>query len=464
MTITDQPTDLTSLPTGEGIDAAIARGQRAYELDRKHVFHSWSAQAQINPMTVLAAQGSYVWDGDGNKLLDFSSQLVNTNIGHQHPKVVAAIAEQAAKLCTIAPQHVNDARSEAARLVAERTPGDLNRIFFTNGGADAVEHAVRMARLHTGRYKVLSRYRSYHGGTETAINLTGDPRRWPNDHGNAGIVHFNGPFLYRSTFHAETEEQESQRALEYLDRLIQMEGPSTIAAIILESVPGTAGIMVPPPGYMAGVRDICDRYGIVFIADEVMAGFGRTGTWFAIENFDVVPDLITFAKGVTSGYIPLGGVAINDAIYSTFADRAYPGGLTYSGHPLATACAVATINAMEDEDMVANAARIGEQVLGPGLRDLAARHRSVGEVRGLGVFWAIELVADQATREPLAPYGGSSPPMAAVLAACKSGGMLPFANFNRIHAVPPCNVTDDEVAEGLQILDAALTVADEYAV
>ncbi|MDW5614849.1 aspartate aminotransferase family protein [Mycolicibacterium sp. D5.8-2] len=464
MTITEQPTDSTALPTGEDIDAAIARGQRAYELDRKHVFHSWSAQAQINPMTVLAAQGSYVWDGEGNKLLDFSSQLVNTNIGHQHPKVVAAIAEQAATLCTIAPQHVNDARSEAARLVAERTPGDLNRVFFTNGGADAVEHAVRMARLHTGRYKVLSRYRSYHGGTETAINLTGDPRRWPNDHGNAGIVHFNGPFLYRSAFHADTEEQETQRALEHLDRLVQMEGPSTIAAIILESVPGTAGIMVPPPGYMAGVREICDRHGIVFIADEVMAGFGRTGTWFAIENFDVVPDLITFAKGITSGYVPLGGVAINHAIYSTFADRAYPGGLTYSGHPLASACAVATINAMEDEGMVANAARIGERVLGPGLRELAARHRSVGEVRGLGVFWAIELVANRETREPLAPYGGSSPAMAAVLAACKSGGLLPFANFNRIHAVPPCNVTDDEVAEGLRILDAALSVADEYVV
>ncbi|MGE4361912.1 MULTISPECIES: aspartate aminotransferase family protein [Mycolicibacterium] len=464
MTITEQPTDSTALPTGEDIDAAIARGKRAYELDRKHVFHSWSAQAQINPMTVLAAQGSYVWDGEGNKLLDFSSQLVNTNIGHQHPKVVAAIAEQAATLCTIAPQHVNDARSEAARLVAERTPGDLNRVFFTNGGADAVEHAVRMARLHTGRYKVLSRYRSYHGGTETAINLTGDPRRWPNDHGNAGIVHFNGPFLYRSAFHADTEEQETQRALEHLDRLVQMEGPSTIAAIILESVPGTAGIMVPPPGYMAGVREICDRHGIVFIADEVMAGFGRTGTWFAIENFDVVPDLITFAKGITSGYVPLGGVAINHAIYSTFADRAYPGGLTYSGHPLASACAVATINAMEDEGMVANAARIGERVLGPGLRELAARHRSVGEVRGLGVFWAIELVANRETREPLAPYGGSSPAMAAVLAACKSGGLLPFANFNRIHAVPPCNVTDDEVAEGLRILDAALSVADEYVV
>ncbi|KMO68221.1 aspartate aminotransferase family protein [Mycolicibacterium obuense] len=454
---------MSALPTGEDLDTAITRGQRAYDLDRQHVFHSWSAQAQITPMTVLAAQGSYVWDGEGNRLLDFSSQLVNTNIGHQHPKVVAAIADQAAKLCTIAPQHVNDARSEAARLVAERTPGDLNRIFFTNGGADAVEHAVRMARLHTGRYKVLSRYRSYHGGTETAINLTGDPRRWPNDHGNAGIVHFTGPFMYRSAFHAETEEQETQRALEHLDRLVQMEGPSTIAAIILESIPGTAGIMVPPPGYLAGVREICDRHGIVFIADEVMAGFGRTGRWFAIDNFDVVPDLITFAKGVTSGYVPLGGVAINDAIYSTFADRAYPGGLTYSGHPLATACAVATITAMEDEGMVGNAARIGADVLGPGLRELAARHRSVGEVRGLGVFWAIELVADQQTREPLAPYGGSSPAMNAVIAACKSGGLLPFANFNRIHAVPPCNVTDDEVAEGLRILDAALDVADEHA-
>ncbi len=450
------------LPSGQDIDAAIAEGRRAYELDRKHVFHSWSAQAQLKPMTIVAAQGSYVWDGDGNKLLDFSSQLVNTNIGHQHPKVVAAIAEQAAKLCTVAPQHVNAARSEAARLVAERTPGDLNHIFFTNAGADAVEHAVRMARLHTGRYKVLSRYRSYHGGTDTAINLTGDPRRWPNDYASSGVVHFNGPFLYRSSFHAETEEQESQRALEYLDRLIQMEGPDTFAAIILESVPGTAGIMVPPPGYLAGVREICDRYGMVFIADEVMAGFGRTGKWFAIDNFDVQPDLITFAKGVTSGYVPLGGVAISDAIYATFADRPYPGGLTYSGHPLATACAVATINAMEDEGMVANAARIGSDVLGPGLHELARKHPSVGEVRGLGVFWAIELVADRQTREPLAPYGGSSAALNAVVAACKSGGLLPFSNYNRIHAVPPCNVSDAEVADGLQILDAALTVADGY--
>jgi taurine---2-oxoglutarate transaminase len=452
----------TPLPGGRDLGAARAEGQHAYELDRRHVFHSWSAQAQLTPMTVLAAQGSYVWDGEGNRLLDFSSQMVNTNIGHQHPAVIAAIAEQAATLCTVAPAHVNPARSEAARLIAERTPGDLDRVFFTNAGADAVEHAVRMARLHTGRYKVLSRYRSYHGGTDTAINLTGDPRRWPNDYGNSGVVHFFGPFLYRSAFHAENDDQECQRALEHLESTVAMEGPATIAAIILESVPGTAGIMVPPPGYLAGVREICDRHGIVLIADEVMAGFGRTGRWFAIDHFDVVPDLLTFAKGVTSGYVPLGGVAISDAIAATFAERPYPGGLTYSGHPLATACAVATITAMEDEGMVPNAARIGEQVLGPGLRGLAERHPSVGEVRGLGVFWAVELVSDPATREPLAPYGGSSPAMNAVLAACRSGGLLPFANFNRIHVCPPCNVSDAEAAEGLAVLDAALSVADGY--
>ncbi|MDZ7882552.1 MAG: aspartate aminotransferase family protein [Mycobacterium sp.] len=451
--------DTATLPNGLSVEDARAESARTYELDRAHVFHSWSAQAQIKPMTIVASDGSYVWDGDGNKLLDFSGQLVFTNIGHQHPKVVAAIQAQAAKLCTVAPQHANDARSEAARLIAERTPGNLNKVFFTNGGADAVEHAVRMARLHTGRYKVLSRYRSYHGGTDTAINLTGDPRRYPNDYASSGVVHFNGPFLYRSSFHAENEQQESERALEYLDRLIQHEGASSFAAIILESVPGTAGIMVPPPGYMAGVREICDKYGIVMIADEVMAGFGRTGEWFAIQNFGVTPDLITFAKGVTSGYVPLGGVAISEEIAATFADRAYPGGLTYSGHPLACAAAVATINAMEDEGMVANAKRIGSDVLGPGLRELAGKHRCVGEVRGLGVFWAIELVADQQTREPLAPYGGSSPAMNAVIAACKSGGLLPFANFNRIHAVPACNITDDEVRAGLAILDTALGAA-----
>ncbi|WP_127356953.1 aspartate aminotransferase family protein [Actinacidiphila soli] len=435
--------------------------------DRAHVFHSWSAQAVIDPLAVAGAEGSYFWDYDGNRYLDFSSQLVNTNIGHQHPKVVAAIQEQAAKLCTIAPGFAVDIRSEAARLIAEHTPGDLNKIFFTNGGAEAVENAVRMARLHTGRHKVLSTYRSYHGATSAAINLTGDPRRWASDSGSAGVVHFWGPYLYRSAFHAETEEQERDRALAHLEQLIAFEGPQTIAAIILETVPGTAGIMIPPAGYLAGVREICDRYGIVFILDEVMAGFGRTGRWFAADHWGVTPDLMTFAKGVNSGYVPLGGVAISEEIAATFATRPYPGGLTYSGHPLACASAVATIKTMREEGIVENAAHIGEQVIGPALREIAERHPSVGEVRGLGVFWALDLVKNKETREPLVPYnaaGADNAPIAEFAAACKRGGLWPFVNMNRTHVVPPCTVTDAEAKEGLAALDEALSVADAHTV
>ena len=439
--------------------SALTDADRAYELDRAHVFHSWSAQAQLDPMVVTKAEGCYVWDRHGNRLLDFTSQLVFTNLGHQHPRIVRAIQEQAASLCTVAPAHVNGARSEAARLIASHTPGDLNRVFFTNGGADANEHAIRMARLHTGKHKVLSTYRSYHGGTHLAVNVTGDPRRWASDNGSNGTVHFFAPFLYRSAFSATTEAEECQRALAHLEQVISLEGPSTIAAIVLESIPGTAGIMIPPPGYLRGVRDLCDQHGIVLIADEVMAGFGRAGKWFAIEHADDVPDLLTFAKGVNSGYVPLGGVAISDAVYQTFADRAYPGGLTYSGHPLACAAAVATIQTMEDGNLVEHAAALGGDVLGPGLRELAAKHVWIGEVRGTGAFWAIELVSDRETREPLAPYGGSSPDMAAILTACTRRGLLPFANFNRIHVVPPLTITAEEAREGLDILDQALTEA-----
>lgn len=445
-------------------DAEIEAGRRAYELDRAHVFHSWSAQATLRPMTVLRAEGSHVWDGEGRKLLDFSSQLVNTNIGHQHPRVVAAIQEQAGKLCTIAPQHVNDARSEAARLIAELTPGDLNHVFFTNGGADAVEHAIRMARLHTGRKKVLAAYRSYHGGTQLAVNVTGDPRRVPNDYSDSGVVHFMPAYPYRSYFSATSEAEETERALRHLEDMIVLEGAQNIAALILETVPGTAGIYVPPAGYLEGVRELTRRHGIMYIADEVMAGFGRTGKWFAVEHFDVVPDLITFAKGVNSGYVPLGGVAISEAIHQTFAERAYPGGLTYSGHPLACAAAVATIGAMRDEGMVEHAAWLGENVIGPRLREIAAKHPSVGEVRGLGAFWAIELVKDRQTREPMAAYGGSSPEMNELVAALKSAGLLPFANFNRVHVVPPLNISEEDVRRGLDIIDAALEVVDAYAV
>ena len=435
-----------------GVNPNPDEGQRVFELDRAHVFHSWSAQGALAPMVFAGGSGSYVWDYSGKRYLDFSTQLVNVNIGHQHPKVVAAIVEQAQTLATIAPQHAVASRGEAAKRIVELAPANMNKVFFTNGGADGIENAVRMARLHTDRTKVLSFYRSYHGNTGAAINATGDPRRWPNEFAH-GHVHFFGPYLYRSHFNATTEEEETARALAHLRDVVTFEGPSTIAAILLESVVGTAGVLIPPPGYLEGVRALCDEFGIVFIADEVMAGFGRTGRWFAFEHFNVEPDLIVFAKGVNSGYVPLGGVVISDAIASTFNERVFPGGLTYSGHPLACASAVATIDAMREERMVENADFIGREVLGPGLRELANKHNLIGEVRGLGVFWALDLVKDRNTREPLAPYGGTSPAMAQLQAECKARGYLPFVNFNRLHVVPPCNVTADEVRAGLAILD-----------
>ncbi|WP_083987021.1 aspartate aminotransferase family protein [Frankia sp. EI5c] len=431
--------------------------QRTYDLDRRHVFHSWSAQARISPMVITHARGSWVWDDYDRPLLDFSSQLAFTNLGHQHPRVVTAIQRQAGTLCVVAPQHANAARAEAARLILAHLPGTFEKVFFTGGGADAVEHAIRMARLHTGRIKVLSAYRSYHGGTDLAINVSGDPRRWPNDHGAAGVVHFFGPFLYRSPFQAADETQERDRALAHLDQVITLEGAATIAAVVVESIPGTAGVIVPPAGYLRGVRELCDRHGIVLILDEVMAGFGRAGRWFAFELGDALPDLVTFAKGVTSGYVPLGGVAVSGPVLRAFDHRPYPGGLTYSGHPLACAAAVATIRTMEDEGTVASADRLGREVLGPGLRALADRHEIIGDVRGVGAFWAVELVADRATRTPIAPSGGTSERMARLTAACRAEGLLPFVAGNRIHIVPPLNISDDDARAGLAMLDRALT-------
>jgi taurine--2-oxoglutarate transaminase len=337
----------------------------------------------------------------------------------------------------------------------------MEKVFFTNGGADANENAIRMARLHTGRAKVLSFYRSYHGNTGAAITSTGDPRRWPNEFAT-GHVHFFGPYLYRTAFWAATEQEECQRALEHLEQVITFEGPSTIAAVLIETIVGTAGVLVPPPGYLAGVRALCDRYGIVYIADEVMCGFGRAGSWFAFEQHGVVPDLITFAKGSNSGYVPVGGVIISDEIAATFDQRVFPGGLTYSGHPLACASIVAAIDAMKDEGILDNAARIGSEVLGPGLRELAARHPVIGEVRGLAVFWALDLVSNRATRAMLAPYGGSSEAMTELMAQCRARGLMPFINYNRLHAVPPCTVSEAEAKEGLAILDEAFTVLDRY--
>ncbi len=446
--------------------AAETTHSQAYLDDRAHVFHSWSAQAALDPLVVVGAEGSRFWDDQGNRYLDFASQLVNANIGHQHPKLVAAIKEQADVLCTIAPFHANPARSEAARLISELAPGDLEMVFFTNGGAEATENAMRMARLHTGRNKVLTTYRSYHGGTAAAITMTGDPRRWASEPGTPGMVKFWGPYTYRSAFHSTNDAEECERALGHLADVLMVEGAQNVAAIVLETVVGTNGILVPPDGYLQGVRDLCDQHGIVMIADEVMAGFGRCGEWFAVDHWNVAPDLICFAKGVNSGYVPLGGVIISRRIADTFADRPYPGGLTYSGHPLACASAVASINIFKEEGIIEHARHLGTDVIGPALAEIAERHRSVGEVRGLGVFWAIELVKDRRTREPLVPYNAAGPaaaPMNELAAACKQRGLWPFTHFNRMHVVPPITTSDDEVREGLAIIDDALSVADAHA-
>lgn len=421
-----------------------------------HVFYSWSAQGQIAPMQVAGADGCWFWDGTGKRYLDLASQLIFTNLGHRHPRLVAAVRDQAERLCTVAPQFGNETRSELARLISERAPGDLDRVFFTNGGAEANEHAVRMARLHTGRSKVLSTYRSYHGATTGSITLTGDPRRWPNEPGMPNVVHFLGPYPYRSP---------DADPLAHLAEVLTLEGPHTVAAILLETIVGTNGVIIPPPGYLTGVRELCDRHGIVLICDEVMVGFGRVGEWFATDAFGVTPDLITFAKGVNSGYVPLGGVVISRRIADTFRDRPYPGGLTYSGHPLACAAGVASIRAIEEDGILARVRALGTDVVGPALTALADRHPSVGDVRGMGLFWAVELVRDRRTREMLVPYQATGPdaePMNRVVAAIKEHGVWPFAHMNRIHIAPPLVVTEEELKLGIDAIDEALAIADGY--
>lgn len=442
-------------------------GALVAEQDRAHVFHSWSAQAQISPLPIAGARGTRFWDYDGNTYLDFTSQLVNANIGYAHPKLVEAIGQAAKRMTTLSPAFADESRSRAATMIAERAPGDLNRVFFTTGGAEANEHAIRMARVHTGRNKILTTYRSYHGGTTAALTLTGEPRRWGAEAVAPvpGTVHFWGPYPYRSAFYAEGEQQECQRALQHLRDTVTVEGPGTVAAIMLETVVGTNGILVPPDGYLAGVRQICDEFGLVMICDEVMAGFGRCGQWFAVDRWDVVPDLLTFAKGVNSGYVPLGGVLLSERVAQTFDERPYPGGSTYSGHPLACASAVASMQIFEDEGVVEHARSLGTEVIGPRLHELAARHRSVGEVRGLGVFWAVELVRDRSTREPLVPFnasGSAAQPMNEVVGACKQRGLWPMVGMNRVHVVPPCVMSTEDAERGLSILDEALDSADTY--
>ncbi|MDZ5619567.1 aspartate aminotransferase family protein [Nocardioides sp. HM23] len=434
------------------------------ELDEL-VFHPWTIQGPRTVPTFVGGAGSYVVDANGRRYLDFSSQLAFTNLGHQHPRIVAAIKDQADRLCTLGPGYASDVRGEAARLIVEVAPEGLGRVLFTTGGTEAIEHAVRMARLHTGRPKVLAAYRSYHGSTATSIHLTGDPRRWATDTGTAGVVHFFGPFLYRSAFGASTPEEECERALAHLEQVILLEGAATIAALVLEPVSGSSGGVVPPAGYLRGVRELCSRHGIVFIADEVLVGFGRTGAWFAVEHDGVAPDLLVFAKGVNSGYLPLGGVLVGDAIYETFMQRPYPAGMTYSGHPLATASAVGAITAMRGEGTVASAARLGADTLGPGLAKIAENHPCVGDVRGIGGWWTLELVRDRQSREPLVPVGATgqaNAPMAAFSKSCLDRGLLQMVLSNRVHVAPPLNVSDADAATGLAILDEALAEVDTF--
>jgi taurine--2-oxoglutarate transaminase len=431
---------------------------------KQYVLHSWSVQDAVDPIPVAGGEGRYFWDYDGKRYLDFASQLVNVSIGHQHPKIVAAIKEQAEKLCTIGPPMATEARSTLARLLAEVTPGDLQMSFFTNGGAEANENAVKLARWYTGRHKIIARYRSYHGATAGAITLTGDPRRWPAEPGLPGVVRMLDPYTYRCPA-GHPDPCPVCTGAPHLDEILQYEGAHTVAAVILETIVGTNGIIVPPDGYLQAIREVCDRHGILLIADEVMAGFGRTGKWFGVDNWDVVPDILTVAKGINSGYVPLGAMIVRKPIADWVRDKYFAGGLTYSGHPLACASAVASIEAFKEEGIVANSAEMGG-VFAEKLRELQDRHPSIGDVRGLGCFWGIELVRNRETREPLVPFnatGEAFAPVARVAKAALERGLYLMTHWNVVIVAPPLTITPDEIDEGIGILDEALSIADEYA-
>ena len=441
------------------------RGRRSEfsEDDRNYVLHSWSIQSKISPLPVAGAEGRYFWDYEGKRYLDFASQLVNVSIGHQHPKLVQAIKDQADRLCTIGPPMANDKRSELARLIAEVTPGNLCRTFFTNGGAEANENALKLARWYTGRHKVIARYRSYHGATAGAITLTGDPRRWAAEPGLPGVVRMFDPYTYRCPA-GHPDPCPVCSGAPHLEEILEYEGPQTVAAVIMETVTGTNGVIVPPDGYLQSIREVCDRHGIVLIFDEVMAGFGRTGRWFACDNWDVVPDILTVAKGINSGYVPLGAMVINEPISEWAADKFFAGGLTYSGHPLACASGVASIEAFREEGIVENSAAMGD-VLAARLPKLAERHPSIGDVRGLGLFWGLELVKDRGTREMLVPFnasGDAAAPVVRLTKAAMERGLYLFVHWNVIMIAPPLTITREELDEGLAALDEVLAIADEY--
>lgn len=437
-------------------------------LSLEHSFWTWSAQSRVSPIPVKNAKGVYFWDVNGKRYLDFNSMVMCVNIGHGDERVINAIIDQVRELPFAGPPMATRPRAALGKLLSEVTPGDLNRFLFTLGGADANENAIKLARAYTGRHKILARYRSYHGATAGAMAATGDPRRleWePNL--MSGVVHFLDPYRYRSTFHRNnpdsSESEFAQDYLNHLEEIITYEGPHTIAAILLETVTGTNGVIIPPEGYLQGVREICDHHGILLIADEVMSGFGRTGSWFAVDHWGVIPDIMTMAKGLTSGYAPLGAVAMKPEIADSFKHRVYQSGLTYNAHPISLAAAIANIQVMRDDRLIEHAAEMSP-VLHRMLTDLGEQHPSVGEVRSIGLFGVIELVKNRETKEPLAPYNSSSPEMDSLRRYLLEHGVYCYTHWHTVLIIPPLIINEEQLAEGFAVLDKSLEISDAAAI
>jgi taurine--2-oxoglutarate transaminase len=423
-------------------------------LSREHTFFSWSIQGAVDPIAIDHAEGVYLYTPEGKRILDFNSQLMSVNIGHGDRRVIDAIAQQAAKLQYVQPAFVTEPRARLGAKLAEILPGDLDKVFFTLGGAEAIENAIKLARHYTGRYKVLARYRAYHGATMGAMTLTGDPRRWANEPGLVGVVRY--PDTHRW---GEKEPRPAAESLQGLEDVIRYEGPQTIAAVFLETIVGTNGILIPPDGYIQGVRALCDKYDILMVADEVMAGFGRTGRWFAIDHWDTVPDLMTMAKGLTSSYLPLGAVAMTRKVAQKFETQMYYGGLTYSSHPVSCAAALATIGVYEEDGLVQNAARL-DSVMRKHHERLYARHPSVGAYRNLGLFGILDLVRSRDPFTPMTPFNGTSDEMKAIGKFFRENGLYTMIANNSIHTNPPLCITEEQLAEGFEIIDRALDIAD----
>jgi taurine--2-oxoglutarate transaminase len=433
-------------------------GEEMIALSKKHTLFEWSAQSKVDPIAVARASGVYFWTPEGKRFIDFNSQLMCVNAGHGDPRIVRAIQQQAETLAYANPFMATEPRARLAAKLAEIAPGDIEVFFFTNGGAEANENAIKLARFATGRHKILARYRSYHGATAGSITLTGDPRRWAAEPGIPGVVHFLDPY-----HGIERGWDTTAAALTSLEEIVQLEGPQTIAAVILETVTGTNGVLIPPDGYLQGVRELCSRHGILLICDEVMAGFGRTGEWFAVNHWNVVPDIITMAKGLTSAYVPLGAVGMRRGLADHFRDKVFYGGLTYNSHPLACAAGIATIQVYEEDRLIDNAKRMGA-VMRQLMADLELHHPSVGATRSIGLFGIVELVRDRRSRTPMAPFNGTSDEMAALARFFREQGLYTFVRWNTFFTNPPLCITEEQLREGFAIIDKGLELTDRAVV